>query len=94
VPFRFRRSFRLAPGIRLNIGRGGVSTSIGERGAHVTVGHGRTRATVTVPGSGLSYTAGLPTAEKTSRRSPHVTWGAWLFGAAIALILLWWFGWL
>jgi hypothetical protein len=36
MPFRFRRSIRIAPGIRLNIGKCGLSTSLGGRGAHVT----------------------------------------------------------
>ena len=54
--WRFRRSIRLFPGIRLNIGKRGVSTSIGVRGGHITVGHGKIRETVGIPGSGLNYT--------------------------------------
>jgi hypothetical protein len=54
--FRFRRSIRILPGLRLNIGKRGVSTSIGVRGAHVTFGKTGTRTTVGLPGSGLSYT--------------------------------------
>jgi hypothetical protein len=33
-----------------------VSTSIGVKGAHITVGHGQVRETVGIPGTGLSYT--------------------------------------
>ena len=54
--FRFRRSIRVLPGIRVNLSKSGVSTSIGTRGAHITVGHGQVRETVGLPGSGLSYT--------------------------------------
>jgi Protein of unknown function (DUF4236) len=54
--FRFRRSIKLLPGIRLNFGKRGISTSIGVRGAHVTFGKTGTRTTVGLPGSGLSYT--------------------------------------
>ena len=54
--FRFRRSVKLLPGVRLNFSKSGVSTSIGARGAHVTVGHGQVRETVGLPGTGLSYT--------------------------------------
>jgi Protein of unknown function (DUF4236) len=89
MPFRFRRSIRLAPGLRLNIGKRGVSASVGERGAHVTLGHGNFRTTVSAPGIGLSNTA-----TTTRRRSPHVTFGSWLVGCAIAAALFWWFGWL
>lgn len=53
---RFRRTIRVMPGVRLNLSRSGISTSVGVRGAHVTVGHGRMRETVGLPGSGLSYT--------------------------------------
>jgi len=54
--FRFRRSIRILPGIRLNLSKSGVSTSIGVRGAHVTMGHGKVRETIGLPGTGLSYT--------------------------------------
>lgn len=53
---RFRRSVRILPGVRVNVGKTGISTSIGGRGARVTLGHGHTRATVGLPGTGLSYT--------------------------------------
>jgi|GEM_PF-2521787 len=54
--FRFRRSVKILPGIRLNFGTRGISTSIGVRGAHVTFGKTGVRTTVGLPGSGLSYT--------------------------------------
>lgn len=63
---RFRRTIKLFPGVRLNLSKSGVSTSVGVRGVHVTVGHGKTRTTVGIPGSGLSYT------ETTPKRSPSV----------------------
>jgi hypothetical protein len=54
--FRFHRSIKILPGIRLNFGKRGVLTSIGVRGAHVTFGKTGTRTTVGLPGSGISYT--------------------------------------
>jgi hypothetical protein len=54
--FRFRRSVKILPGIRLNFGKRSVSTSIGVRGAHVTFGKTGARPTVGLPGSGISYT--------------------------------------
>jgi hypothetical protein len=54
--FRFRRSVKILPGIRLNFGKRGISTSVGVRGAHVTFGRTGTRTTVGLPGSGISYT--------------------------------------
>ncbi len=55
--FRFRRSIRILPGLRLNLGKRSASVSVGVRGAHVTFGGpSGTRTTVGIPGSGLSYT--------------------------------------
>ncbi|MHB8477861.1 MAG: DUF4236 domain-containing protein [Steroidobacteraceae bacterium] len=50
--FRFRRSVKILPGIRLNFGKRGVSTSIGVRGAHITFGGTGTRTTVGLAHSG------------------------------------------
>ncbi len=54
--FRFRRSIKIAPGIRWNFGKKSSSVSFGGRGAHYTVGTSGSRATVGIPGTGLSYT--------------------------------------
>jgi hypothetical protein len=64
--FRFRRSIKLFPGVRWNIGKKSSSLSFGGRGAHYTVGTSGTRTTVGIPGTGLSYT-------ETSGRSPRPT---------------------
>jgi hypothetical protein len=53
---RFYRRFKILPGVSINLSRSGVTTSIGVKGAHVTVGHGKVRETVGLPGTGLSYT--------------------------------------
>lgn len=53
--FRFRRTIKVLPGIRLNLSRSGVSLSAGVRGASVTVGKGGVHANVGLPGTGLSY---------------------------------------
>ena len=52
---RFRRSIKLFPGVRVNVSKSGVSTSIGTRGATVNVRGDRVRETVGLPGSGVSY---------------------------------------
>ena len=54
--FRFRRSIKILPGVRWNIGKKSTSLSIGPRGAHYTVGTAGSRTTVGIPGTGLSYT--------------------------------------
>jgi hypothetical protein len=53
--FRFRKTIKIAPGVRLNLGKSGISTSVGKRGASVTVGRRGAHANVGIPGTGLSY---------------------------------------
>lgn len=54
--WRFRRSFKIAPGVRINVGKKGASVTFGGRGAHYTVhSSGRKTTTVGIPGTGLSY---------------------------------------
>jgi len=56
---RFRQSFQLFPGVRLNLSGSGISATIGIPGASVNVGGRGVRSTVGIPGSGLSYTSDL-----------------------------------
>lgn len=65
--FRFRRSVRIIPGIRLNFSKSGISTSIGGRGATINFSKRGTRTTVGIPGTGLSYSEMVPKADG----SPH-----------------------
>jgi hypothetical protein len=53
VAFRFRRTFSLVPGVRLNVGATGASLSVGPKGAKLTVGSKGVRATAGVPGTGM-----------------------------------------
>lgn len=57
MPWRFRRSVKILPGVRWNIGKKGSSVTIGGRGLKTTMGHGKVRQTVGIPGTGLSYTS-------------------------------------
>lgn len=55
--FRFQKRIKLLPGITLNVSKSGLSTSVGPRGARVTMGHGKTRVTTGLPGTGISHTS-------------------------------------
>lgn len=59
---RFRQSFQLFPGVRINISKSGISTSIGGPGATVNLGPRGVTSTLGIPGTGLSYTSRLPAA--------------------------------
>ena len=54
--WRFSKRVKVLPGVSLNFSKSGISTSIGPRGAKVTIGHGQVRETVGVAGTGISYT--------------------------------------
>ncbi len=56
---RFRRTFRLIPGVRLNVSKHGVSTTVGSRGMHLTFNRSGVRQAVGLPGTGLSETGYL-----------------------------------
>lgn len=53
--FRFRKSIRLLPGIRINLSKSGVSASLGKPGATINISERGTRGTAGIPGTGISY---------------------------------------
>lgn len=56
MAFRFRKSFKIAPGVRVNIGKNGLSSmSIGPRGASMSIGSQGKYANIGIPGTGLSF---------------------------------------
>ena len=55
--WRFRKSFKLLPGVRLNLGAKSASISIGGMGFHKTISTtGRVTNSFGIPGTGLYYT--------------------------------------
>lgn len=80
--FRLSKSLTIFPGVRLNFGKRGLSSlSIGKRGMTLNVGKQGPRATVGIPGTGLSYSTDL---DGDGRRKP----GALRRVVAIAIFLL------
>lgn len=58
--WRFRKSLKILPGIKVNIGKDGFSSvSVGTRGAHITMGKKGTTLSAGIPGTGLSYVTRL-----------------------------------
>jgi hypothetical protein len=55
--WRFRRSFKIAPGLRFNVSKRSVGASVGPRGAKLSANtRGEARRTVGIPGTGVSHT--------------------------------------
>lgn len=52
---RFRKSVRIAKGVKVNFSKSGASLSLGGRGHSVNIGGRGIRSTVGIPGTGLSY---------------------------------------
>ncbi len=58
MAFRFKRTIKILPGVKLNLNKDSVGLSVGPRGAKVTVNSkGGLRQTVGLPGTGLSVTS-------------------------------------
>lgn len=54
--FRYRKTITIFPGVKINLSKTGVSTSLGGHGATVNVGtSGKRTMTLGIPGTGLSY---------------------------------------
>lgn len=72
---RFRKSKKIAPGVRLNLSAKSASISIGPKGFKKTFStSGRVTTTVGIPGTGLSYSTskkmGQTAAGSTSQETP------------------------
>ena len=51
--WNYRKRIKIAPGVHLNISKGGISTSVGPKGAKVTFGKNGTYLNKGIPGTGL-----------------------------------------
>lgn len=55
--WRFRKTVKILPGVRLNISRSGIGTTLGPNGASINLGNRGTRITVGIPGTGISHSS-------------------------------------
>ncbi len=54
---RFRKSIKIAPGLKINLNKKSISATVGTKGAHYTVNSkGKRTASVGIPGTGIYYT--------------------------------------
>ena len=67
--FRFRRSVKLIPGVRLNFSARGASISLGAPGATLNFSGRGSRATFGIPGTGFSWSQSLNSGSATPSRS-------------------------
>jgi hypothetical protein len=57
MPVRFRRTFKILPGVKVNVSKGGISFTVGAKGYHLNFSKRGVRQTVGLPGSGLSQSS-------------------------------------
>lgn len=72
--FRFRKSVKIAPGVRVNLGKKSSSVSFGGKGvSHTVSSTGRRTTSVGIPGTGVSYstTHGSTKTTGSSQGSPR-----------------------
>lgn len=66
---RFRKSVNLGGGARINISKSGIGYSVGTKGARVTMtADGRTRTTLSIPNTGISYVNETGTRKKRKQK--------------------------
>lgn len=68
---RFRKSIKVAPGIKLNVNKSSVSLTAGVKGYHKTINSkGTVTTSASIPGTGLSYVDTKTSKSRTSASSP------------------------
>ena len=68
--FRFKKSIKIAPGIKLNLNKKSTGVTFGGKGFHYTVNSkGKRTASVGIPGTGLSYST--TSNKKSSEKKAH-----------------------
>lgn len=70
--FRFRKQIKIAPGVKINLGKKSASVSIGGKGLTQTFSTtGKSTTTVGIPGSGMSFsTTNSPTKNTVTKSEP------------------------
>lgn len=102
MALRFRRTLKIAPGVRLNLTKTGVSTRVGPRGAGVTVGTSGTTVSAGLPGSGLHVSKKLPrrpkaaalkaeeaSAAASQSTGKHLGFFGWIGVMTVAALVIW-----
>lgn len=93
MAIRFRKSFKLAPGLRLNIGKKGASVRVGPKGAGYTVGTSGQRVSASIPGTGVGFSSKVGN-RKSANQNTNPSVGSWVTGLAGMILIGMFLGWL
>lgn len=73
MAFKFRRTMKIAPGLRLNLTHRGVSARVGTKGAGYTVNaNGSQHVSAGIPGSGIHVSQQVKPPRKRKKKSTDV----------------------
>lgn len=89
MPWKFRKSFKIAPGIKVNLSKSGLSTTLGKKGASVNVGKRGVRTTVGIPGTGISNTSKVGGSDPTPARKKSSCCSLFVLPIILLPVLLW-----
>lgn len=67
--WRYRKYIKIAPGVKLNISKSGVSTTLGGKGASINVGKDGAYLNTSIPGTGRYNRQKISTGKLSSRTS-------------------------
>lgn len=91
MAIRFRKTFKVAPGLKLNLGKKSASVRIGGKNFGHTIGTAGRTTSASIPGTGL----GITTKHKKQGDAPASSAGSMLMGMlgvvlVIVLIVAFW----
>lgn len=101
MALRFRRTLKIAPGVRINLTGKGISARVGPRGLGATVGTSGTTLSAGIPGSGLHASKKLTKgrakstrirasqADQSTEAKPGLGFFGWVGVLAIGVFLIW-----
>jgi L,D-peptidoglycan transpeptidase YkuD (ErfK/YbiS/YcfS/YnhG family) len=85
--FRFRKRIKILPGVWFNLSKSGISTSIGGKGLTVNLKDGKTKTTIGIPGTGLSYSETATGSHDDPAPEQHII-PAWVWLLIVVVIAL------
>ena len=93
--WRYRKYIKLAKGVKLNLSKSGISTTIGGKGASINIGKNGTYLNTSIPGTGLYSRTKLSGNDKSNslnslmeNATSKPSNSNWLFGLATIFFII------
>lgn len=94
MALRLRKSFKIAPGVRLNVSKSGFSASVGGKGLTANLSKRGTKVTTGIPGTGISTSKLYASkkkwnAEQVQQSTPSNSWRYVVIVVFVLALLAW-----